>query len=166
MDVSATKKMTKYQFIGWIPCVTGHLDFSLMSVGLHGTFMPDHTGFWQSVFNRPEEDKKRDRVNYTFDGLRGGHTRRITLQSWVDWRDHGTGDGKARVIVSAEAAKSDNLDERSLSGRMLIYPRAYKNDHQVEHNSIMSLVRTHADLQTTYWSKDGYRRSMSWPDTQ
>lgn len=102
--------------VAWVPCVSGHLDFALMRVGLEGA--QDKKG---------ERDEPNYSVNYVSDGSRGGHKRNIVLESWVDWRDSDVGDGKFRVVLAAQSNYSRNLDQRSLRGQVFIYPKSYEN---------------------------------------
>lgn len=102
--------------VAWVPCVSGHLDFALMRVGLEGA--QDKKG---------ERDEPNFSVNYVSDGARGGHQRNILLESWVDWRDSDEGDGKFRVVLAAKSNYSRDLDRRSLRGQVFIYPKSYEH---------------------------------------
>lgn len=102
--------------IAWVPCVSGHLDFGLMRVGLEGS--QDKNG---------ARDDPNYTINYNSSGPRGSHQRNIVLESWVDWRDSDLGDGCFRVILIAEANESRDLDSRSLRGQIFIYPKSYED---------------------------------------
>ncbi|NRA14963.1 MAG: hypothetical protein HRU04_05645 [Oceanospirillaceae bacterium] len=101
--------------VAWVPCVSGHLDFGLMKVGLDGS--QDRKG---------ERDDPHYTLNYASEGSKGGHQRNILLESWVDWKDSDAGDGVFRVILIAKANKSRSLDGRSLEGQIFLYPKAYE----------------------------------------
>ncbi|MBE7214185.1 hypothetical protein MK852_04670 [Shewanella benthica] len=106
--------MEQFEFIGWVPCVNGHLDFGLTKVGIKGGFT-DHTC----------KDKNVIEANFSCAPQPDSHHRRILLQSKVNWRDTEAFDkdrGHFRVTVTAEVAKSNSMDERSLKGNILIYP--------------------------------------------
>lgn len=129
-----------YEHIGWVPCVSGHLDFGKVNVGLHGVFMPHISNGLKGLWNRSQVDKNRDEINFAASGYADSHHRRIVLQSWVDWRDSDRGDGRTRVVVSAEVNPSDSLDERYLKGRILLFPKRYDEEFSTEHKSLMDLV--------------------------
>jgi hypothetical protein len=102
-----------YPYIGWVPCINGHLDFGLMKPGISGGFT-----------NKNIQDSSTNHINYAFDALPGDHARRIMLQSKVDWQDRLSPeryDGLFRVFVLAEVAKSDDLDQRKLTGSLYLY---------------------------------------------
>jgi hypothetical protein len=120
--------LERYTHIGWIPCISGHIDFGLMSVGLVGNHIEKKT------------DRKPVTINYAKSGMRDGHCRRIVMQSRVDWRDRLVGDGEFRVIVVAEATESPNLDARSLNGTILMFPKAYSKELVEHHHRILAPV--------------------------
>lgn len=136
--------------VAWVPCVSGHLDFALMRVGLNGS---------------QEKEGVRDDPNYTInyvsDGPVGGHPRNIVLESWVDWKDSEAGDGKFRVILTAEANNSRDLDGRSLKGQLFLYPKSYEEGPLgIQTSEILTKIRVlHKDLLDTdcdpdEWSKN------------
>lgn len=104
-----------YSHVGWIPCINGHLDFGLMVPGIQGSFTTNELS-----------DLKTSKINYGFLKQQNHHARRIVLQSKVDWRDtkNDSHDGSFRVILLAEAIKSEDLDNRVLKGEIFIYPLA------------------------------------------
>jgi len=65
-----------YSFVGWIPCVNGHLDFGLIRPGIRGGLTKEEI-----------KDKKISAISYSPIGQNDNHTRRIALQSWVNWQD-------------------------------------------------------------------------------
>lgn len=106
----------KYEFVGWVPCVNGHLDFGLSKVGIKGGFTsPEH------------KDLAVIEENLSANSLPDHHARKIVLQSWVDWRDteldnEDEGIGRFRLFVCGEVNESQNMDERYLTATVLIYP--------------------------------------------
>lgn len=86
-----------------------------MVPGIQGSFTSDSL-----------QDLKTSNINFGYLKQQNHHARRIVLQSKVDWRDtiHDDHDGKFRVILTAEAAESEDLDERFLSGSVFIYQLA------------------------------------------
>jgi uncharacterized membrane protein YidH (DUF202 family) len=106
--------MEDYPYIGWIPCINGHLDFGLMRVGIQGGFT-----------NSNSKDINAINANFSCVQNSDSHARRIVLQSKVDWRDSDKFEkdsGEFRVIVTAEVNESNSMDDRFLSGNLLIYP--------------------------------------------
>ncbi len=106
--------MENFLYIGWIPCINGHLDFGLMRVGIQGGFT-----------DLKSKDSNTVNENFTCSDYGDSHDRRIVLQSKVDWRDSSEfhkDSGKFRVIITAEVNKSHSMDDRYLSGNLLIYP--------------------------------------------
>ncbi len=114
----------KYSHIGWIPCISGHLDFGLIFPVINGSFT-----------NEELVDNKVTCVTYGYLKQNNHHARRILMQnnhharrilmqSKVDWKDsiNNDLDGKFRVIVCAEANDNDNLNHRELTGKVYIYP--------------------------------------------
>ncbi len=120
-----------YDYIGWIPCVSGHLDFGLTKVGIQG-------GFTDKRF----KDVNVIQKNFSATDKGDSHHRKIILQSWVDWRDTETDDnaedGKFRLFTAAEAFPSDVMSERELEGNTLIYP-LYAEPEEVEDIKRMKL---------------------------
>lgn len=82
-------------------------------------------GIFGSFTNSTVADKKRTTINYGYKYQDDHHARRIILQSKVDWKDtkNALSDGEFRVILTAEANESNNLDNRSIKGSVYIYPR-------------------------------------------
>jgi hypothetical protein len=146
----------EYSYVGWVPCISGHLDFGLMSVGLVGNFIAKKI------------DKTPVTVNYASKNFPDSHCRRVVMQSWVDWRDRLQGDGEFRVVVLAEASDSANLDGRSIKGTLLMFPKVYSKQFVEYHDQI--LVRIH-ELHKRY---EAFRKSAptttmlthEWPSCQ
>lgn len=114
-----------FSHIGWVPCINGHLDFSLMSAGISGGFTHKETS-----------DNQVIEFNYSYEGAKGNHTRSVVTQSKVGWKDslHKKGDGDFRVIVLGKCNSSEDLDAREMEGRVVIYlsssePKRDKNGH-------------------------------------
>lgn len=106
--------MDKFEYIGWVPCVNGHLDFGLTRVGIKG-------GFTDLTY----KDNSIIEENFSCTKQLDSHERRILLQSKVNWRDTEKFDkdkGHFRVTVTAETSPSQSMDKRSLTGNILIYP--------------------------------------------
>ncbi|WP_062059990.1 hypothetical protein [Cellvibrio sp. OA-2007] len=108
--------MDNWEYMGWVPCLNGHLDFGLMKVGISGPFSVGKS-----------QDREYISVNQSTKKERDSHERKIFLQSKVDWRDSETfnpEDGLFRVLVTAEVTPSHSMDMRALSGHISIYPIA------------------------------------------
>lgn len=106
--------MEACEYIGWTPCVNGHLDFGLVNVGLRGSFTHEDL-----------QDKNAISKNFSLNEFPDSHHRGIILQSKVDWRDSEFPEkniGQFRIFVAAEVQKSQDLNQRSLKGNLLIYP--------------------------------------------
>ncbi|MCG7566565.1 hypothetical protein FIU82_01770 [Pseudoalteromonas sp. THAF3] len=103
----------EFTHIGWIPCINGHLDYGLMAPGISGSFT-----------TKKLRDNKTTRVNFGHRKQYDHHSRRIILQSKLDWKDTNTPDfdGEFRIVVVGETNESENLDNRILSGKLFIYP--------------------------------------------
>jgi hypothetical protein len=104
----------EHKYVGWVPCVNGHLDFGLMKVGISG-------GFTDSQFT----DVKVVEENISASEKLDSHHRKIILQSKVDWKDTPDDDsdnGKFRLFVCAEVNNSEDMNQRFLKGNVLIYP--------------------------------------------
>lgn len=127
-----------YTHIGWIPCISGHIDFGLMKVGLVGNFIANKI------------DRNPISINFAASGLPDSHVRRIVMQSWVDWRDRLVGDGEFRVIVVAEGSESKDLDGRNLSGTLLMFPKSYSTQWVEHHDSLLRKVRHLKSLHGAY----------------
>lgn len=120
--------MENISYIGWIPCINGHLDFGLMHVGIQGGFT-----------NSTSTDNHAVDLNFSCSTYSDSHERRIVLQSKVDWRDSDKfhkDSGKFRVIVTAEVNKSHSMDDRYLSGNLLIYPQGAEPKNIAERHSM------------------------------
>ena len=105
--------MDNYSFIGWTPCVSGHLDFGLARVGIRGGFT-----------NKEYKDDRVVSKNLSLSKAPDSHHRAIVLQSKVDWRDTDNGEpcsGQFRVFLAAEAVECKDMDGRELVGNILIY---------------------------------------------
>lgn len=102
-----------YTHIGWTPCISGHLNFGLMTPGIFGGFT-----------NNTIDDERRTTINYGYKCQDNHHARRIVLQSKINWQDtpNPNMDGNFRVILIAEANEENNLDARNLEGSLYIYP--------------------------------------------
>jgi len=133
--------MENAKYIGWIPCVNGHLDFGLMRVGISGRFSS----------TSESKDENSITVNYSKSEYPDSHARRIVLQSWVDWRDseeYHKDSGKFRVIVTAEVNESNSMDDRYLQGNILIYPML-SEPQSSESRARMEIHRLCHDVQNT-----------------
>lgn len=140
-----------FSHIGWVPCINGHLDFSLMTAGISGGFTHKETS-----------DNQVIEFNYSYKGSEGNHTRSILSQSKVGWKDslHKEGDGDFRVIVIGKCNNSEDLDKRAMEGKILIYlsssePARDKNGH--------------SDLpwfKLLHEMKCSYRKEGAWLDIQ
>lgn len=141
--------LEEFNFCGWIPCVSGHLDFRLMSVGLSGNYVPEISEGFIEYFSskisaclsrerQNHQDKSKHSINYSRKSPNDNrHDRRVVLQSWVNWRDRKvTGYGEFRVIVVAEASESDNLDEREMQGHICIFPRYYTDENHPNNTEV------------------------------
>lgn len=104
--------------VGWIPCVSGHLDFGLMKVGLSG-----------DTTSGTKRDKNPITINFANWGQTDDNGRRVLLSSWVDWRDKRPEDGEFRVLLVAETNRSNDIDNRYLSGAICILPKEYEQTH-------------------------------------
>lgn len=131
-----------YTHIGWIPCISGHIDFSLMKVGLVGNFIANKI------------DQNPISINFAASGLPDNHVRRVVMQSWVDWRDKLEGDGEFRVIVVAEGSESRDLDGRNLCGSLLMFPKAYSKQWVEHHDSLLRKVHHLKKLYQAYRSTE------------
>lgn len=116
-----------YPFLGWIPCINGHLNFGLMRPGIIGGFT-----------DKESRDEKTNCINFGYLKQNDHHARKVMMQSKVDWRDKLSKDdydGFFRVFVLAEAEQSESMDSRSLKGSLYMYPVAEhettkENNHQ------------------------------------
>jgi len=106
---------TNYKYVGWIPCVSGHLDFGLITVGIQGGFT-----------NQKKRDSNSFCNSFAYTGFNDNHARKIAIQSWVDWKDRLDGDGEFRVCILAKSEENDDLDTRELTGSVIVYPKTYE----------------------------------------
>ena len=67
-----------FTHVGWVPCVSGHLNFGLMKAGLSGKRI-------KNIF--PIKDKNEITVNFSSIGNPDDNGRRIAISTWYDWRD-------------------------------------------------------------------------------
>lgn len=117
MRVLFFKDKTLYTHCGWIPCITGHLDFGLMAPNISGSFS-----------SKKEKDSKVTNVNFGYIDQQNHHARRIMMQSFADWLDNPAEgrDGSFRIFLLAEATENKDLDLRALNGKLFIYPKCYE----------------------------------------
>jgi len=138
--------MELFSYIGWIPCINGHLDFGLMRVGIQGGFT-----------NSKSKDYNSIEANFTCSNNNDSHDRRIVLQSKVDWRDSPDfheDSGKFRIIVTAEVNKSNSMDERYLSGNLLIYPLSAEPETPQQRNDMNIHKLCHSIRESTKKIRD------------
>lgn len=127
--------MEAYEYIGWIPCVNGHLDFGLTKVGIKGSFSSPNL-----------YDKKTVEKNLSLSSLADSHQRAIILQSKVDWRDSPSDDhsiGNFRVFVAGQVLPSPNMDDREFEGHILIYPLCAEPDEKLNVRRINAHTAAH-----------------------
>lgn len=141
--------------IGWVPCVSGHLDFGLTTVGLNGGFLSSR-----------KRDVKHETINFAFKGRPDSHVRRIALQSWVDWKDVLPGDGEFRVVVTSECSESQNLDNRYMHGQLCLYPRSYKQDHPEINSLLMTPIDKLSKIQIEFSKLKPLQKRERWPEYQ
>lgn len=141
----------KHNYIGWIPCVGGHLDFGLIKPGISGKF----TGVGK--------DPKTSIVNFSPTDQADSHIRNIAIQSWVDWNDtHKDADGRSRVCLIASVKKSENLDARKLTGSLVIYPKAYEERGRKHKARLLDTIHA-LDFAIMSW---GMRNATKWERTK
>lgn len=127
--------MEAYEYIGWIPCVNGHLDFGLTKVGIKGSFSSPNL-----------YDKKTVEKNYSLTPAVDSHQRAIILQSKVDWRDSPADDhsiGNFRVFVAGKVTSSPNMNDRELVGHILIYPLCAEPEKKINIRRINAHTAAH-----------------------
>lgn len=113
-----------YHYLGWVPCISGHLDFGLMKPGISGGFT-----------NKKIKDENTNRINFGYRAQKDHHARRVMLQSKVNWRDRlptEKYDGSFRVFVLAEAPESPCMDNRELRGGFYVYPVTEQEESKKE----------------------------------
>ena len=147
--------LNEYSHLGWIPCVSGHLDFCLIRVGLAGSYLTDG-----------KRDSETQVINYAKVGLNDSHARRVVLQSWVDWRDEKDADGEFRAIVVGECNQSRNLDNRTFTGHICIFPRGYKKEFPECEKFIMDKVGKINNAYDEFKKLDIAESEIQWPDIQ
>lgn len=134
----------EYQYLGWIPCISGHLDFGLMKPGISGGFT-----------NKDIKDNKTNHINFGYLAQKDHHARRVMLQSKVDWQDRLSDkeyDGSFRVFVIAEASESACMDNRELHGSVYIYPTSEQEGSKAQN-------REKPWFQTIHEAQEIYDRS-------
>ncbi len=127
--------MEAYEYIGWIPCVNGHLDFGLTKAGIKGGFSSPNL-----------YDKKTVEKNFSLSSLADSHERAIVLQSKVDWRDSPSPDhsiGNFRVFVAGQVSPSSNMDDRDFVGHILIYPLCAEPDEKLKVRRVNAHTSAH-----------------------
>lgn len=142
-----------YDYCGWIPCLSGNLDFSFMDVGLAGAYFPEPTDALNSVIAwlRDAVDPDMAVINYP---RAGGATqdlfpcRRVVLNSWVEWRDVIKADGQFNVIAIGEVDSHAPFYTGAMRGYVCIYPRAYgrKRKLKVDDDAGRARGQAHADI--------------------
>lgn len=134
----------EYQYLGWIPCISGHLDFGLMKPGISGGFT-----------NKDIKDNKTNHINFGYLAQKDHHARRVMLQSKVNWQDRLNDkeyDGSFRVFVIAEASQSACMDNRELHGSVYIYPTSEQEGSKAQN-------REKPWFQTIHEAQEIYDRS-------
>jgi len=134
-----------YTHVGWVPCISGHLDFGLIEVGLEGDASKSRS-----------KDKNKVDINFSTVGSYEDNPRRILLSSLVDWRDKRIGDGKYQVILLAQSNGSADSDEHYLTGTICILPKAYEEKHPDAYkfffNDILSASRYWEKIKNKNWN--------------
>ncbi|WP_297797294.1 hypothetical protein [uncultured Marinobacter sp.] len=145
----------EYQYLGWIPCISGHLDFGLMKPGISGGFT-----------NKYIKDNKTNHINFGYLAQKDHHARRVMLQSKVNWQDRLNDkeyDGSFRVFVLAEASESACMDNRELLGSVYVYPTSEQEGSKAEN-------REKPWFQTIHEAQEVYDRSNGnvngWDDSR
>ncbi|WP_304637695.1 MULTISPECIES: hypothetical protein [Pseudoalteromonas] len=146
------KTESSYKFVGWIPCISGHLDFGLLNVGLQGGFT-----------NSKRKDPNSFCPNFAKVGFKDSHARRSVIQSWVDWKDRIDSDGDYRVCVISEANSSEDLNKREMYGTAVVYRKKYETA-QGEYNC--TLLDALHDLNATYEQKARNCTPSEWSSIQ
>lgn len=167
-DFSSDTPRDEFDYCGWVPCISGHLDFSLMRVGLAGEQSSLFGNrYWQWIVSKlPNQDSITDSFNYSYKDHPRRHYRRIALQSWYNWRDQKTSkDGKFRVVVIAETNQSNDPDKRVMQGFVCIYPRAYAKSENTDlreaNESILNIFGDMRQVISTYGDIDPGNPNMS-----
>ncbi|MBN8239887.1 hypothetical protein JF541_12055 [Marinobacter hydrocarbonoclasticus] len=136
----------EYQYLGWIPCISGHLDFGLMKPGISGGFT-----------NKDIKDNKTNHINFGYLAQKDHHARRVMLQSKVNWQDRLNDkdyDGSFRVFVIAEASENACMDNRELHGSVYIYPTGEQEGSKAQ-NREKPWFQTIHEAQETYDRSNG-----------
>lgn len=136
----------EYQYLGWIPCISGHLDFGLMKPGISGGFT-----------NKDIKDNKTNHINFGYLAQKDHHARRVMLQSKVNWQDRldpRDYDGSFRVFVLAEASESACMDSRELVGSVHVYPTREQEGSKAE-NRVKPWFQTIHEAQELFDASNG-----------
>ena len=144
-EFASDTPVTEFDHCGWVPCIAGHLDFTLMRVSLAGeqNSLLENRHLQWLISALPSQDSVTDSFNFSYKSHPRRHHRRIAMQSWYNWRDQKTKkDGKFRVVVVAESNESSDPDNRVMQGYICIYPRAYaKSDVEAQRDGNRSILK-------------------------
>lgn len=146
--------MNDWEYMGWVPCLNGHLDFGLMRVGIKGPFTDKKS---------KKNDLKIININKSVVTSKDSHHRKILLQSKVNWKDTDTfneEDGWFRIFVTAEAHSSTNMDGRFLTGSILIYPVSAEPQGLAE-RQVMGLHKESHNLESISEARDSINPNLS-----
>jgi len=94
-----------YEYVGWVPCITGQICYSYADCGLG------------------KDKTKLKYVDKVSKSVRSCKQHKIALTSKVDWKDRLVGDGLWQVSLIAETDEKSNLH-----GTIFIYPFAEKEN--------------------------------------
>ncbi len=135
-------------YLGWVPCISGHLNFSLISVGLAGSALADYKiTCAQKYLTNIKIDQKH--YSILFQSPDNEKEQKVILQSWVEWKDTpGKRDGQWRVVLIGTIEVGSNPDDTSISGFLCIYPRAYKSEFSEQNSNLMKIVSDCAVVQS------------------
>jgi len=163
----------KYNYVGWIPCISGHLDFGLMTPELAGDFSKDENQY---------NDRKS--LNYSRFGNNDSHHRNILLHSKVDWKDYRSNpstSGWTGVTVIAETQSSDNIDNRNCHGYVILNVLKEKtetgllakfrdkfSESEPKFEGDDTLYEKLIEARDIFngQDKDPYRKKVNWPGVQ
>ena len=143
-----------YSFVGWIPCVNGHLDFGLIRPGIRGGLTKEEI-----------KDKKISAISYSPIGQNDNHTRRIALQSWVNWQDERKENGEFRVCLFGEVHEEQDLDNRELIGSVIIYPKGYETVTGKHSAGLLDTIHALGELRNAphqNWSNQQSKLNQQW----
>lgn len=138
-------------YVGWIPCVNGHLDFALIRPGIRG-----------GLTKESKKDRKSTLITYAPKGHNDSHARNVVMQSWVDWQDERTEDGTFRVCAFATVKEQSDLDLRELNGSLIIYPKAYEIINGEHVASLLDKIHDMAAIQKPNWKERQKLLNESW----